>query len=109
MGQNIIDKLRAQGFSNEQIQQIAKVFAEEKAVDDSISRILEALGKDPASIINALKPKRNYWALAANTLISLAIIGTVFGLAIWEHLDKSQTATLLGGIIGYLLGRRGGE
>lgn len=95
IGQHIID-------SDEEIQNETNPTDVSNA---SVNRLIDAIAENPKEIIESIKNKgyRPYlqFALAMTVIISIVV------LALMGKLEQSQTATLFGGIVGYILGSSG--
>ena len=76
---------------------------ESTGIENSIQRAFQKLAEEPIEILKLFQSSEG-WQPTFDFIISLTVIGALVFLAANKHLDTSQTATLLGGIVGYLLG-----
>lgn len=79
---------------------------QEESIENSIRRFFKNLIEEPIELVKVLRGGGGM-RLILDTSISFAIILALVYLAANKLLETSQTATLFGGIVGYLLGQRG--
>lgn len=91
------------GNQSEITQQDSLAFAHQ------LSRIIDVAEKivekpDQFSKLLGNRSRRSQY----NLIVSISLIASLFGLALLGHFESSQTATIFGGIVGYLLGNYDG-
>lgn len=70
--------------------------------NENFEKILAHVAENPDKIISLFKSK--WWKVAYDFGIALIVVVALVVLALMGHLEATHTATLFGGIIGYLLG-----
>lgn len=70
--------------------------------NENWEKIMAHVAENPDKIINLFKAK--WWKVAYDFGIALIVVAALVILALMGHLEATHTATLFGGIIGYLLG-----
>lgn len=109
-------KLAEIGLNKDQQEKLIKVFVkaqqniiekrqkieEVKETNHQLNRFLSIVSDNFNEIISSVK--RKWWYDAKDIIITSIIMAALVYLSVTNHLEPTQTATLFGGIVGYLLG-----
>ena len=70
--------------------------------ETGLNKIVNYVIENPKVVIDFFKVK--WQKIIYDIIIAIIVVGAVLTLALTGHLEPTHSATLLGGIIGYLLG-----
>jgi hypothetical protein len=101
-------RLLEKGFTEEQVDIISTEYKaaeqeEGKAIGREILALIKKLSDNP-DVIKGIFGRRDVAKYVFDGIIATLVISALLLLAHWSVIDKTQAGTILGGIVGYLLG-----